>query len=55
MKARETQTSLILILPAAGKCDHGITKKEGHMNAPINGLPVEFHCGWALVDFSEVN
>jgi hypothetical protein len=55
MDARETQASLILILPTTGKCDHGITKKEGHMNAPIDGLSVEFHCGWALVDFSQIN
>jgi hypothetical protein len=25
------------------------------MNAPIDGLPVEFHRGRALLDFSEVN
>jgi hypothetical protein len=25
------------------------------MDAPIDGLPVEFHCGWALVDFSQIN
>jgi len=25
------------------------------MDAPIDGLPVEFHCGWALVDFSKIN
>jgi hypothetical protein len=55
MEARETQASLILIVPAAGKCDHGIAKEEGHMNAPIDGLSVEFHCGGALVDFSQVN
>jgi hypothetical protein len=55
MKARETQTSFILILPAAGKCDHRIAKEEGHMNAPIDGLSVEFHRGRAFLDFSEVN
>jgi hypothetical protein len=55
MKARETQTSLILIFPATCKCDQGITKKEGHMNAPINGLSVEFHRGGSLLDFSKVN
>jgi hypothetical protein len=55
MEARETQASLILILPATGKCDHGIAKKEGHMNAPINGLSVEFHRGGSLLDISKVN
>jgi hypothetical protein len=55
MDARETQASLILILPTTGQCDHGITKKQGHMNAPIDGLSVEFHRGRALLDLSEVN
>jgi hypothetical protein len=55
MKARETQASLILILPAACQRDYGIAKEEGHMNAPIDGLSVEFHFGRALLDFSEVN
>jgi hypothetical protein len=55
MEARETQASLILVLPSTGKCNHGIAKEEGHMNAPIDGLSMEFQCGRALVDSSEVN
>jgi hypothetical protein len=55
MKAREAQASLILILPATGKCDHGVAKEERHMNAPIDRLSVEFHRGRAFLDFSEVN
>jgi hypothetical protein len=55
MEARETQASLILVLPSTGKCNHGIAKEEGHMNAPIDGLSVEFHRGRAFLDFSEVN
>jgi hypothetical protein len=55
MEARETQASLILVLPSTGKCNHGIAKEEGHVNAPIDGFSVEFHCGGALLDFSEIN
>ena len=54
-KTWEAEASLVGILAFAGEGKNGITEKERHMEAPINGFAPEFHGGGTFGDFAEID
>jgi hypothetical protein len=50
--AREAKATFIGVLAFAGEGKNGITEKERHMEAPIDGFACEFHGGGTFGDFT---
>jgi hypothetical protein len=51
-EAWEAEASFVGVVTFAGEGKHGVTEKERHMEAPIDGFTCEFHGGGTFGDFT---
>jgi hypothetical protein len=51
----KAEASFVGLLAFAGQSKNGVTEKERHMEAPIDGFACEFHGGRAFGNFTQID